>query len=632
MFDAVRNNKKLVNIFLMLIILPFAFWGVESYVRNVGGANDLASVGESKISPRDFQEALQEYGNRMRGNMGAQFKPEMLDSPQVRQAVLDGLIVRRLLILQAHDARLGVTNDQLPEVIQQIPYFQEDGKFSRARYEAVLAQQGMNTAMFEDRLRQDLTLQQVEASLTLSGQVARATSDRWLALQKEEREVADFALRPDAYLGQVKLEADAAQKYYDANKTRFETPEQVKVDYLVLSADALADKLAPTEAEIKAWYDSHADRYRAAEERRASHILILADKAAPAATVKAAQAKAEDILKQVKQSPANFAALAKQYSEDPGSKDNGGDLGFFGHGAMVKAFEDTAFSLKEGQISDVIRSDFGFHIIRVTGIKGAKGKPLEEVKPEIVAELKQQGGARKFAEISEAFSNLVEDQPDSLAPAAEKFQLTVQSGGWLNKGAKGTGVLDNEKVIAALFSDDAIKGKHNTHAIEIAAKTLMAAHVAEHKPAALKPFAEVKADIEKRLSLEQAAKLAQKDGEAKLEQLNKGQKLDLAWATPHALTRATNAGLPPEAMRDIFKRAADKLPGYVGLAAPNGNYVLFKVTAGKPAVADEAKDKTLREQYARFTAESDWLSYLAALRSRYPVKINTALLEAKDNR
>lgn len=632
MFDAVRNSKKLVQIFLFLIILPFAFWGVESYIRNVGGANELATVGKSKISPQEFQEALQNYGNQLRASAGDQFKPEMLESPQVRQMVLDGLVVRRLLALQAQDGRLGVSTEQLPEIIMQVPAFQEDGKFSKSKYETLLARQGMNPAIFEERLRQDMVLQQLEASVTLSSQPAKTVIGRWLALQREEREVADFVIKPDAFLGQVKLEADAAQKFYDANKSRFLTPEQAKVDYLVLNAETLGDKLAPSDADLKAWYDSHQDKFQVQEERRASHILILADQAAPEATVKAAQAKAEGLLKQLQQTPAKFAELAKQNSEDPGSKDKGGDLGVLDRRALVKPFADAAFALKDGEMSGLVRSEFGFHIIKVTGLKPGRLKPLDEVRAEVTAEAKAQAGQRKFAEMSEQFSNLVEDQSDSLTPAAEKFHLTVQSAGWVIKGGKSSTPLLNDKLLAALFSDDAIKGKRNTRAVEAGPNTLVAARIAEYKPAAQRPLEEVKAEIEKQLSLEQAGKLAQKDGEAKLAQLNKGEKTDLTWAAPHALTRATNAGLPPDTMRALFKTPAEKLPAYVGLAAPNGSYLLFKVSSSKQLPADDNKDKALSAQFARFTAEGEWLAYLAVLRERYPVKINKALLEAKDNK
>jgi peptidyl-prolyl cis-trans isomerase D len=337
-------------------------------------------------------------------------------------------------------------------------------------------------------------------------------------------------------------------------------------------------------------------------------------------------------LKQVKQNPADFARLAKENSQDPGSAANGGDLGFFGRGMMVKPFEDAAFALKENEISGVVRSDFGFHIVKVTGVKAEKVRTLEEAAEEIRGELKQQAAARRFAEVAEQFANIVYEQPDSLQPAAEKFKLTLRQSNWLVKGAPAAGgELGNERLIAAIFSDDAVKNKRNTEAVETAPSTLVAARVLEHKPAQLQPLDAVRGQVEKRLIREEAAKLAQKDGEEKLGRLLKGEALDLAWGPVKSVTRGGAQGMTPDSLRAVFRLPPDKVPAYTGARQADGSYVLYKLTAVQvpEATPGDARPAALRAQLARLYGEEEFAAYLAALRARYPVTINRTLLQAK---
>jgi peptidyl-prolyl cis-trans isomerase D len=633
MFDTVRNNPKLIQGFLVLITLPFAFWGVESYVRNAASNTDVASVGDSKISLQELQKSLTEQQDRMRATLGKQFDPAMFDTPEVRQAVLDSLINQRLLTLQAGKAHLNIGDAQLAQFIANIPQLQEGGKFSQERYEALVANQGMSKEGFEARLRRDLALQQVASAVSDTGVVARASSNRWLAAQLEEREISEVFLHPEQFLAQAKIGDAAVKAYYDANKPQFETPEQVRAEYLTLSRDALADQVTVSEDDIKKAYAEHADRYRQAEQRRASHILIRAAKDASEADLKIAKAKADEILAQVKKSPGEFAKLAKASSQDPGSAEKGGDLDWISRGMMVKPFEDAVFALKENQISDVVRSDFGFHIIQLTGVKAEQGKPLEQVRGEIVAELKSQGAAKKYAEIAEGFTNTVYEQADSLKPAADKYKLTIQQSPLIAKGVPTPGPFGNAKLNKALFSDDAIKNKRNTEAVEVAPNTLMAARIVEYKPAALVPLETVKADIEKRLSREEAGKLARADGEARLAKLNKGEQVEAAWGVARSVLRVGAANLPPAAATAIFKADASKLPSYVGTALPDGGYGLYRVAKVKSFVAGEKptpQEDQLRKQYTQLVAEEEFGAWLSTLRQRFPVSVNKAVLETKE--
>lgn len=629
MFDAVRNNKRIVQVFLALITLPFAFWGVDSYIRNAGSSNDVATVGGSKITQQQFQEAWREQQDRLRGMLGANYNPALMETPEARQTVLNNLIDRRVLFLEASKRRLTASDNLLRDVISKIPALQENGQFSLPRYEAALKAQGLTQAGFEAQLRQDLTLQQLVGSVSDTGVVAASTAAALLRIQSEERQVAELRIAPEQFAAQVKPGEAEVKKFYEDNKASFEVPEQVRAEYVQLSLDALLAQITVSAEEVKSWYEGHKERYQQAEERRASHILI-----ANNGDAAKAKAKAEAVLKEVQQNPAKFAELAKKESQDPGSAEKGGDLGFFGRGMMVKPFEDTVFSLKEGAMSGLVQSDFGFHIIKLTGIKAAKAKSLDEVKGEIETELKRQAASRKFAEAAETFSNTVYEQSDSLKPVADKFKLAVQQSAWIGKrGGPAAGVLGNDKLLAALFSDDSLKSKRNTEAVEVGPNTLVAARVLEHKPAAFKPFEAVKGQIEEVLKLQQSAALARKSGEEKVAALQKGEEDKLSWAATKTISRiGAKSQMPGPVVQAVFKADTTKLPAYAGVEVPNnGGYALYKVVkVSQPESIDPAKSKALQQEYTALTAQEDFGAYLAGLRSRYKVEINAAALEAKE--
>lgn len=627
MFDAVRNNKRIVQVFLALITLPFAFFGVDSYMRNSGVGGDVAAIGDMKITQQQFQQTLREQQERLRTQLGAQFDPKMLDNPEARKAILDDLINQRLLLVEASKNRMFASDEAVRQTIAGVEAFKVDGKFSSERYEAALRAQGMSPQGFEAQLRQDLTLQQLAGAIGQSGIVSRTVGDRLLALQTEKREVAEYRLNLDSYLDKVKLADDAARKFYDENSAQFQTPEQAKAEYVVLSMETIGAQLSVSEAEIKAAYDSRKDRYVQPEERRASHILISSEKVGK----DKAKAKAEELLAEIRKTPTAFPDLARKHSDDPGSASKGGDLGFFARGMMVKPFEDSAFGLKEGEISGVVESDFGSHIIKLTGVHAAKEKPLAEVKGEIEAELKKTAASRKFAEAAEAFSNMVYEQSDSLAPVAEKFKLTIKQSDWLGRQAvPANGVLGNEKILAALFSGDSIQNKRNTEAVEVAPNTLVAARIVDHKAAALQPFDGVKVGIETLLKRKEALALAARDGAERLETLKKGED-KLVWGAAKTVSRLNARAIPPLAAQAVFRMDAGKLPAYAGIELPGEGYALLKLAKVVPGdKMDDAARKGMLQQLGGLLSKEEVQAYLAALRARYKVEINQVALEAKD--
>ncbi len=589
MFDAVRNNKRIIQIILALIILPFAFWGVESYIGNIGRSDAVATVGGSKISPLEFRRALQEQQDNLRKSLGGQVDAALLESPQLRRAVLDETVNRRLLALYASKAHLSISNEQLIHFIASAPALQENGKFSPERYEQALANQGKNKTVFEADLRQYLAAQQVQMAVGDGAMPGEVASARWLGAVLEQREISESVLRPERYLDKVKVTPDAVKAYYEANLKKFELPEQVRAEYLVLDQ---------------------------ADERRASHILIRVAKDATPEQLKTAQAKAEELLAKARKAPGDFAKLAKQSSEDPGSAANGGDLDWFGRGMMTKPFEAAAFSVREGLVAEPVRSDYGFHIIKVTG-----------ARPDRVA-----AAGQSPAELADAFTNTVYEQSDSLKPAAEKLKLTIRESGWLPKGGHGSGPLASPKLMAALFSDDAIKNSRNTEAVEVSPNVLAAARVVEHKAAAVQPLEVVTPTIEKFLAHQEAAKLAAKDGADKLALLAKGEKTDLSWSAARMVARAQAANLSPDAVQAVFRADVAKLPVYAGVDSPAG-YVVYRISQVKPYVAGasaQEEAQALRNRYRRVVAEEELAAWQSTLKDRFPVSIDQSALEAKD--
>lgn len=630
MFDLIHKHKTLVQLLLALMVLPFAFWGIESYQRNSSTAQDLAEVSGQKITLQEFAQAQRDQQERLRSLLGRNFDPALLDTPEQRAELLDGLIHQRLLAMQAFKSNLVVTDQQLREIITGLPAFQENGKFSKARYDALLRAQGMSDVVFEARLRRDVEMQQLNGAVADSSLVAKEQVRQMLAIQGQQREISEVLLSYEQFTGEVKLAPDAVKAYYDGHQTEFQVPDQVRAEFVVLNAAALAALETVSEADLRAWYDSNVG---AKFEARV-----------------AAKKKAEELLAQLRADPGKFAELAQQHSQDPGSKDNGGDLGFFARGAMVKPFEEAVFKLKPGQMSGIVETDFGFHIIKLTGIKPAKdgdpeqrrashilinapaaAKDFQTMRADIEKELKKQRLGKKFAEAAETFTNLAYEQPDSLQPIADKFKLKIQQSGWLTRRADtAAGALNNQKILDALFSPDSLKSKHNTEVVDAGADTLLVARVVEHKPAAVRPLDEVKAEIAKKLIQQESMALANKRGAAKYTEVQQGKDAGIAWGAAKMVGRQGKPAVHPDALKAIFRADISKLPVYLGVELRDRGYGLYRISRVIDAPpADDASEKSMREQLARQAAQQDYAAYLASLRAGTKIEINKANLEKK---
>ncbi len=620
MFDFVHEKKRLVQIVLLIIILPFAFWGVESY-RNSGNNGILATVNGEKITQQEFDNALRQQQERMREQLKDRYDPTMFDKPEVKYSVLDNLISKHVVAQMARDAGMTLSDEQLAQVIASIGAFQKDGKFDKKVYEDALTAQGLTPVLFEARVRQELNIRQLTEAYSQNGYASNFVADTVARLNEQQRVVSMAQITPDGFLKQAVVDEVAIKAYYDKNAAEFQMPEQARVEYVVFSSDNLSGQVTVDDAEVKKYYEEHQPEFGEQEQRQAAHILISASAQSSDAEKQAAKAKAEQLLQQIKQTPGKFAELAKQNSQDPGSAANGGDLGFFGRGMMVKPFEEAAFQLKVGEVSSLVQSDYGYHIIKLLAVKPGKTRSLEEMKGMITQRLKQQKATDKFAELAEKFSESVYTQSDTLKAAAELVGAQVQQSAWLSKGQPGA-LPWTDKALQAVFVKDVLQDKHNSTAVEIAPNTLLAARALEYRAASARPLAEVSEVIRQKLQRQQALELAFKQGMETLAQLRSGGKVNVAWKPAQTLTRAQRGSMDNELVKQVFLADITHLPAYIGVESAQGGYILGKIDAIKEAPPlDDAKRARYLQQLRQVSSEELFQAYLADAKKHADVKI-----------
>lgn len=624
MFDAIRSRNRYIMIGLMVVIAVM-FVLSFGYSRQFQVSDtSIAQVGSEHISQQDLDVAFRERLERMAQMLGANFDARTFDTPQARAATLDSLLSERALKLEIQRSHLLITDHKLQDVIGATPAFQQGGHFDYDTYKTLLASRGMNERSFESDVRSDLARQTLVGAVTDSALLPKTVSDRLWQLQHEKREVRELAFRPEAYLGKTEVSDDAIRADYEKNKSRYMTPETVRAEYLVLRAADLVGQVSVGPDEVRAFYDHNPKRWGEAERRRGSHILITDGPAGSAPDKAQARKLAESVLAKVRAKPADFASLAKEYSKDPGSAQKGGDLGWFGRGAMVKPFEDAAFSLKDGETSGLVESDFGFHIIRVTGIEPARIKAFDDVKGQIESELRQQAAEKRFSETAEQFSNFVYEQADGLKAAADKFKLQVHEIDGLTRTGAPPGDAAGfftPAVIQAIFAPESLEKRRNTKAIEIGGNALVSARVTDHHASAPIPFEVVKSNIKMTLQRQAAADMARKAGQARLAELQKAPS-DEGFDAARWVGRDDPQQLPAAAVTSVMQLAQTRLPAFLGADSSDGGYLVLHVVSIKAAEAPAAGAAgEASEQWLQQVSSSDENSYVRGLRQRFGAKV-----------
>ena len=627
MFDFVRKHTKIMMFLMFLLIIPaFVLVGINGF-RNFNGAGEtVAKIGSVSIHKEEWDAAHKSEVDRIRAS-NPSIDSKLLDSPDARYVTLERMVRERVLAQNAADLHLTVTDLALARELQKDPTIASlrgsDGRLDMDRYRQLLSTQGMTPEGFEARVRKDLVMREVERTVAVSAMAPVRLTNVTLNAFFERREIQTAGFAPQDYRAQVNLSDAELLSYYQANQNQFQVPEMVNIDYVVLDLDSIKKGIVVSESDLRSYYDQNAERLSGKEERRVSHILITAAKGDATQRQKARE-QAQALLDQVRKAPDSFADVAKKNSQDPGSAAAGGDLNYFARGAMVKPFEDAAFSLKKGDISGLVETDFGFHIIKLVDIRSPKQKPFEELRAGIEADLRAQQAQHKYAEVAEVFTNTVYEQSDSLKPVADKLKLDIRSASGLLRQPRSdvSGVVANPKLLNAVFAPDSVEKKRNTEALELGPNQMVSARVTQYTPARVLPLDAVKASVRAQLTGVRAAELAKKDGVDKLadwKQHPDSAKLSAA----QVVSRDQKLNVSPEVIRAALRADASSLPAWVGvdLGGSQGYTVvrINKVLERTPPTAEVAAQE--RAQYAKWIAAAQEHAYVEALKARYKAQI-----------
>lgn len=631
MFDFVRKHTRIMQFLLFLLIFPsFVLFGLEGYNSFREGGATVASVDGQDITQGEWDAAHRSQVERMRSSM-PNVDVKLFDTPEAKYSTLERLVRDRLLQVASAKLRLGASDARLAAELQQNPTIaalrRADGTLDMERYRQLLGTQGMSPESFEAQVRGDLASRQVMSGVGVTSLSSATLADVTLNAFYEQRQVQVARFAPADFVGQINPTDAELETYYKANPDKFQSAERADIEYVVLNLAAIQKDIVVPEAELKTYYEQNAARLAGLEERRASHILINADKGAPAAERDAARAKAQALLVEVQKTPAQFAELARKNSQDTGSAAKGGDLDFFGRGAMVKAFEDAAFALKKGETSGVVETEFGFHIIRLTDIKQPEQKSFDSQRAKLEQEVRGQLAQRKFAEVAEQFTNLVYEQSDTLKPAAERLKLDLQTASNLGREpVAGNTAANNPKLLAAVFSQDSIEKKRNTEAVELAPNVLAAARITSYSPARTLPLEEVKVRVREQVIAKQASERARSEGVAKLAEWKASPD---AAKLPAAIvvSREAKQAQPSALVEAALRASTQTLPAWVGVDLGTSGYAVVKVEKVLPRDAANAADLAReREQYAQWWASAEGLAYYKLLKEKFKAEIKIARL------
>ena len=635
MLDFFRNHQRLMMFMLILVILPgLGFVGIQGFRGFFDESANVASVNGHKITRVEYDDAMRQQIDRGRQMLGAQFDMKSFDTPERRRQMLDGMIEQRVLADETQRLHLTASDDAVRRTLMSDPVISSlknpDGSIDLDRYKQLLAMQGMTPDQYDERVRYNLAMQQLPASIVASAFTSKTLAQHLTELAEQQREVQGIAFHPHDYAAKIQPTDAQLQAYYDAHRNDFATPATATIQYLVMSPATLSASAQPSDADLKKYYDDNIAHFRTEGEVRASHILIVAPKDASAADKAKAKQKAEELLAQVKAHPDQFAQIAQQNSQDPGSAAKGGDLGYFGRGMIAggQAFDDAVFALKKDEVSGIVQTDFGFHIIKVTDVKPTVTKSFDEVKDQIARELKTQLATKAFTDSSEGFTSLVYEKSKSLQPAADKFKLQIQTATvtpQTDPKLPPDSPLNNAKFLAAVFANDSVSAHNNTQAIDLGNNTLIAARVTDYKPAAVPAFDAVKDAVRQKVIAEQSNEAAHKDGAAKLAEFKKA-KSTAGFSSPLKVSRNDAQGVPPAALSAIYKVDAQKLPAYVGVDLGDDGYAIYRVNQIVPPAATDAQHlAAAQQQVAQVDAQAQAEAYLKALRDRSTVKFYGSL-------
>ncbi|WP_137807502.1 SurA N-terminal domain-containing protein [Pseudomonas sp. G(2018)] len=621
MLQNIRDNSQgwIAKTIIGVIVVLMALTGFDAIFQATTNKNEAAQVNGEEISQNELSQAVDMQRRQLMQQLGKDFDASLLDEKMLRESALKGLIDRKLLLQGAENSKFAFSEAALDQVILQTPEFQVDGKFSPERFDQVIRQLGYSRMQFRQMLAQEMLIGQLRAGLAGSGFVTDAQVLAFARLEKQTRDFATLNIKADP--AAVKLTDDEVKAYYDEHAKEFMTPDQVVIDYLELKKASFFDQVSVKDEDLQAAYQKEIANL--SEQRRAAHILIeVNDKTTEAQ----AKARIDEIQARLAKGE-KFEALAKEFSQDPGSANNGGDLGYAGPGVYDPAFEKSLYSLTKDQVSEPVRTDFGFHLIKLLGVEAPEVPTLASLKDKLTRELKAQQVEQRFVEATKQLEDASFEASD-LAQPAQDLKLTVHTSKPFGREG-GEGIAANRAVITAAFSQEVLEEGANSTAIELDPETVIVLRAKEHlKPAQL-PLESVAGPIRAQLAKEHASAAAKtkadeliaglRDGKTALDKPVDGQ----SWKVTEAATRA-HEGIDPTVLQALFrmpKPAAKDKPTFTSVTLPDGSLMIVRLSGVNEAAAPTEEEKA---QYRRFLAsrvgQQDFAAYRKQLESQADIK------------
>jgi len=606
MLQNIRDNSQgwIAKTIIGIIVALLALTGFEAIFNSSGNARNAAEVNGEEISLDELNQAVNMQRRQLMQQLGSDFDASLFDDRLMRDSALGALIDRTLLLQGARDADFAFSQAALDQLILQTPEFAVDGVFNAARFDQVIQQMGYTRLQFRQLLEQEMLIGQLRAGISGSGFVTDQQIERFAQLERQTRDFASITVAADS--SAVQVSDEEARQYYEANTERFRSPEQVVLEYVELNKEAYFDEVDASEEELQALYRQQIGNL--AEQRRAAHILIEVDGTSDAE----AKAQLEEIAAQLA-AGGDFATLAKEHSDDPGSANEGGDLGYAGPGVYDPAFEDALYALKEGQVSAPVRSEFGWHLIKLLGVQSPEVPSFESMKPELERELKTQQVEQRFVEVTKQLEDLAFESSD-LGQPAQELGLTVKTTEPFGREG-GEGIAANRQVIQAAFSDEVLMDRANSSVIELDPDTVVAVRIKQHLEPEVQAFETVRDGIFEQLQHSKAAEQARSEGEKLLATLREGGEVEGQWQSVEAATRGQD-GVAPAVLQTVFRmpKPEGENSTFSGVTLASGDYVVIRLNGvSQPDGELSAEEK---QNYRRFLASRSGQQDFAAYREK----------------
>ena len=614
-----RTQTKLAKVILGIIIIPFALFGIDSYLSSVGINIQIASVNDEPITSRELQETESQFIAQIK-SQDESADPKMFEDIGFKKAVLDKLITTKLVNQEIKNSGFYISDNQVGTYIAGMPEFQRDGRFSQDQYDEILKINDLTPKEFDNSIRNDLGTQQVRNSLRKLIYTPKNKIQPLVNLAYQKRDVSIFELKQNTFKKKVDLSDVALKKVYEESKASFVRPDQVKIEFVIYSVAGIVPNVTVEDGVVKDYFTSNINRYQAAQQRRAKHILFTLTPDMTDDEKKKVKTTALSVLKDVRKNPKTFKKNVEKYSQDSESSKNGGDLGFFSRGDMTSAFEDQVFKMSKNQIADLVKTEFGYHIVMLTDIKGEEVK-FESVKNQIKGELLFNIALAEYGSNAEDFSNIIYEQSENLQKAANKFDLQIQNSEWLSfEDAKK--FFNNEAFAQAIFDKDAIAEKRNIAAIEASPNNLVAARVIDYRPSSPKPFEEVETTIKDFIVEVESQKLLIGAGTKLIEDVKLNPKA-IDWIDQLVIDRVDRKGLSDPLINAIFKIDDIQLPAYSGFYDSKGEYIIVKLNK---VLTEDVKDDdsidTYYNDYIMMIESEVEVAYILNLRAKADIDLN----------